>query len=258
LKPELFQFTGELLQHVSKSGLDSSKEQVSIFLAELGFIHALLAKIRSDPDLKNFVADSIPDLFSFAFSSLKGVRELYGISSPQFEEAIQIFDETLLHLISELSSLYGNKLSVEMVFLGNLAYPALQSNSVLKSKVYRLMENCVESEDSFARFFPMIYLTSHIHECCQILTDASLPDIEVFCPAQSHFLPSLDWGGWFENQQNNSVVPNSSVDYAQFQILLWGSILLILVTYFAIYTLFTMDVGADSLLYRMTSVKRNL
>jgi hypothetical protein len=58
-------------------------------------LNVLVEVLKDNADLKAKVADSLPDLFSFAFSSLKGLKSKYGVDSHQFQASVYILDSTL-------------------------------------------------------------------------------------------------------------------------------------------------------------------
>jgi hypothetical protein len=57
----------------------------------------------------------------------------------------------------------------------------------------------------------------------------------------------------FERQINNGTV--NTVDAPIYQLSLWTAVLLIVITYATVQALYNMDIGADSMIYRLTNIK---
>jgi len=87
---------------------------------ELQFIHSLLRALRSDVS----VQDGVPDLFAFTLSGPAGLQAA-GATSQQLLAARAVVDAGIATLITELSSLYGNRIVGTVTVL-----PALAVSSV--------------------------------------------------------------------------------------------------------------------------------
>jgi len=247
-----FQFSREKLSKYALqfNELDLQAKEVSNFFAEVTFLHALLDEIQTDTQLKSLVADRVPDLFSIAISSIQDIKNVYSVDSPQFGLLMSILDQTLLKFITSIVSLYNGKLSVEIILLDNSALLNLKNDEALKNDVQTIVGSIVE------QYFPIIYLgrNSDQQDICDKL-DAVVPeDIQVVC-MEKPISPMGTVINSFIDQATNGTV-TTDIDTQQFHLLLWGSIVLAIALYGAIYTLVSMDVGADSLLYRMTNVKQ--
>jgi hypothetical protein len=233
---------------------DLAVEEDFLLFAELEFALSLLDQLKSDALLKELVNDNIPDLYFLSFSSLFELKARYGNTSPQVAAALVVIDEILNQIMDEFSALYNNQISSEIMFLGSKnAVRALSVNEDLKDAVFPVVQKYVKSVESFNKFFPVIYLEKESATICDQVGKALPNYVEIYCPEKTYY-PYID--GVIRQTDNNSNTTNTTSDRAStFQIVLWMSIILVLFTYGAVYSLYAMNVGADSLLYRTTAVK---
>jgi hypothetical protein len=246
-------FNIHLPQYNIRTTLPLNKQEVFLFFAEIEYLRNLVDALKTDSSLLELVKDSLPDIFSFAFSSLKGIMRTYGEDSDQLRAALYILDGTLTSVIEEMSQLYQEKLTVEVVFLGVTSYSSLHQDIKARGAVYKVVANEVNNKESFDAYFPTIYLRDQrtTEQMCSTLQNRLPADLKVNCPARRSI--------WLRQDNNsNGTTPTNSTDAAAFQVILWSAVLLILIIYGAIYALYTMDTGADSLLYRMTGSKHHV
>jgi len=234
---------------------DLGNEVDFVLFAELEFALTLLDQLRTESSLKELVNDNTPDLFFLSFAAISKLKAEYGNDSPQVAAALVVLDEVLNQIIDGFSALYNNKLGNQIVFLGsNDAVTTLSLDENLRDAVYPVVRRNVMSQESFNTFFPIIYLEKGSDNICHEVGKALPNYVEVFCPAEgTSSFPYIDQ---VIRQSNNSNNTNTSTDNASgFQIVLWMSIVLFLFLYGSVYSLYAMDIGADSLLYRMTAGK---
>jgi len=255
------QFNGETLVTVTLNSknivaeYDISVPEVSRFFIEVEMVRTMLAEMRSNANIQASINDNIPDLFSVAFSSLKGIQKVYGKDSAQLKACICIIDELIASAIQEISTMYGGKLSVELVFLGESAVEQIQSNQEMKTSFFHryssVLLNHGVNQDQLDESFPYVYLTfkdyENRNEICSVFQSSS--DYEVICNEDFEMMTYVDT---FERQTNGTVV---TVDAPIYQICLWTAVVLILAVIAAVYALYNMDIGADSMIYRMTNIK---
>jgi hypothetical protein len=235
---------------------DFAVEEDWLLFAELEYAHSVLDQLKTDARLKELVNDNVPDLYFLSFSSIAQLKARYGNTSTKVAAAMFVLDQLLDQFIDDLSALYSNKLGNEIMFLGSKnAVDTLSWDENLKDAVYPVVEAYVKSPESFKTFFPSIYLEIEDSKAICSQLKSVLPQyVEAYCPERTQLFPYLDPVSRQSNNSNNT--DNTTKDNASsFQIVLWMSIILALFLYGAVYPLFSMDVGADSLLYRMTSGK---
>jgi len=214
---------------------DLTNEKDFLFFSELIMIDSISRSMQLN-QFRELIADSNPDLFSFSFSSLKGLKS----DSQKFVAALLILDSVISQLISNYQSLYDGRIAVEVAFMGVTAYQlAHDSNThaALKQDVYNKLSNYITDKQLFDDSFPVIYVGEEDADVsCKLLSQLNDESLHLTCPVMS--LPHL------------SVRDSSSVGYVEvsrdvaiFQIVLWFSIILVLTLLAAIYALFGMDVG---------------
>jgi len=235
---------------------DMNKKETFEFFAEIELLNVLVEVLKDNADLKAKVADSLPDLFSFAFSSLKGLKSKYGVDSHQFQASVYILDSTLYKVINEMSEMYNGRLSAEVVFMGVSPYTSLSQDKQRIKEVFSLVKNDVVSKESFEAYFPTIYLINPDKQeaiCNKLKSALDSSNLKVHCPVHTGYYVESFYNKLADD--SNGTTPTKSDAAASFQVILWSSIGLVLVIYAAVYALYNMDVGSDSLIYRMTSGK---
>jgi len=246
-----------LVSKFLEASYHAGKPEIFQFFVELNFLRNLLQQLKTDPYLKTLVADQIPDLVSFAFSSIQAIEKQYGKESQNYVIAVYMLDEMLVQSINELSAMYAGKLSTEVVFLAPSAYEKLNQNKKVSKSVYDLIKKKVKKA-TIDSFFPSIYLLNPNDrlDVCSLLQASTTFD--VYCPAPSDF-DSDEYSEYgFVNQViNNSNNSNTTgtLDAGKYQITLWSSVALILIVWGAVYAMYNMDIGADSMIYRATNIK---
>lgn len=224
-----------------------SKEKLA-FIVEIEFLATFLDMLQ-DGEINQLTKDSIPDFFSLGFSSLKGLKEKYGENSTEFKEAFLILDIFIDKAIKELSFLYADHLAVEIVFLGIPAQERLRTKEFtkLQKDVLQILGKEVDKE-TFDKQFPIIYLKEPFHVqyiCNQVEEEIQKYSVEIFCVDPSNSISRI---------MKSDRPVGASEDTQTYQIVIWASILLIIAVYLAIYAIYSMDIGADSLIYRLTTI----
>jgi len=220
-----------------------------LFFAELEMIQSVVASLSSDAALSALAADTTPDALTFVFASLKGIVAKYGASSSQATAASSLVSELISQMVESLNTLYNGKLASEVVVLAPSAYEAMKVDSVSQA-VYEAVEQDVESKEVFDAFFPAVYLQvgTDVDDVCVAVTARLPAGYTATCnDALNEYIFLLKASG---NDTNST--SSSSEDAADFQIVLWTSILLFLILAGIMYAMFTLSDGDDTLLYRTT------
>jgi len=215
---------------------DLSTKEDLMFFSEIVLAQSIVSSLN-DVNTIALVNDANPDLFTFAFSSVKALERLYGSDSAQVKAAVLILDGVIAKLAADLKTLYG-RVAVEVAFMGVPAYTRIQHSAEFqqfKTDVY----NALKPNTMHINTFPAVYVQGVKAEtACQSLKNQGLGafrTVELQCPTVRQV-----------SQDDPSVDPYPS--YAEFQIVLWGSILLGLTLFSTIYALYNMDTGSDSFL----------
>jgi len=231
----------------------NSSEDLS-FLSEIAFLRNLAQVLSNSGYFSGLIKDKIPDLFSYSFGSLKALKMKNGVDSPKFSAAMGLIDETLLQVFKTISSLYSEKVSFEVVFMGTPAYEKLAEDKELKNRLLSLLKDKVNKQ-TFETYFPTIYLQEPSHQVsmCQRVREAIAN--QVICTDHNVRVPTVA-------ELVNAVSDNAVTDYYEnattFQTVLWMSIIMVLFVYGAIASLYYVDIGQDSILNRTTLKQHNL
>jgi hypothetical protein len=156
--------------------------------AEIAFVNNLISKLQSDAVLSVQVKDNVPDLYSFVFSSLKGIQTRYGADSATFAAALNLVDKTADTFLTALNALYDNRVAVTIAALN--AHDT--SSEAVKTAVYNKVARILYTQEDFATFFPVVYVkTLEFNGYTRDITCANLQkavsDARVLCV--SPFLP---------------------------------------------------------------------
>jgi len=221
----------------------------SMLFLEVEYLLNFLEMLDQE-DLKSMVSDSNPDLYSFAFSSVRIIKDAYGRHSKAFRAAVQLVDGAISIALERVNSLYNGHIASEIIYLGTPVSAHLKENEKAKDAIFTVLFEEVRNKAFFDRYYPVVYTSMDIsHLCTDVETAASNYDLKAYCG-----IGTLPMTFQFEHQTTNGTTPGLS-RAANFQISLWFTIGIILVLIAIVYAVYNMDVGADSIIYRFGGVK---
>eukprot|EP01117_Protostelium_nocturnum_P014374 TRINITY_DN546_c0_g1_i1.p1 TRINITY_DN546_c0_g1~~TRINITY_DN546_c0_g1_i1.p1 ORF type:complete len:545 (-),score=158.53 TRINITY_DN546_c0_g1_i1:53-1687(-) len=223
------------------------------FFAEMTLINKMINLLTQNSRINQLTMDEIPDLFTFCVSTLKGIENVHGRQSAQYEVANEILDASLVSAIDSLNNAYKNKLSVQVVFLSNESpIDVIRQDTESQDLAFKFVEQEVDRK-IFTKYFPHIFFWNKNKlngQICQKMQENL--SLQVSCPS----VASVPFAGRSNNLMANETDEYDSSDAELFHTLLWFSIVLGVALFFAVYSIFTMDIGSDTLLFRATSTKR--
>lgn len=219
--------------------------------AELLHVRNLLESLQNDASFKSMTSDNVPDLFTFSFASIKNIAVKYGIDSDHYRAVIYLIDEAIVSAMKTFSSLYHNKMSAQIIFMGLTADQTLAANNKDRTQIQLATTRFVR-KDVFDNNFPSLYLVDHAlqeHVCAAMKV---FLQFDVYCAEDLEFPSHVSFPP-LQNQTTNSTVYGK--DAAIYQICIWFPIILILSMLAVICAFCTMDVGGDSMIYRSTNLR---
>lgn len=219
------------------------------FFAEISFTYYLVESAKNDAQFKRLITDQYADMITITFSSIKSLKEKYGVSQ-KLEALLKVLDSAVSELMNTLNGAYSGRLAHQIIFLGSSPTAKLNNNKQLKKVVFGLIHHDIVSKENFDKYFPSLYLdrsSDFALVCNNLVNSLNVEGYKVYC------FDKVEEEAYFNHYGIRASNDTGNSDAAIFQITLWSSVLLILVVYAAIYSLFAMDVGADSLLYRLTT-----
>lgn len=214
----------------------SSPADFALF-AELGFVYNFLNSIETDSSLSALVGDSVPDFFSFAFASLKGLKE----QSDKFAVAMSLVDNAVQQAIARIDTLYNGRAVSAVACLDTQTVVS----DKLKSVVYNSARNSLRSKEDFDTHFPSLYLSNGNSQTCSKVKSAVGTSATVHCFASSYnFVVE-------ENLKASNTTTND-LDVAAFWIFIFFPITLLLIVLTGVVGLCNAGIEAskDSLLFR--------
>lgn len=242
-----------LILTVGKVKFSLNVPEQFLFFAEMESIyHSVSEHIANDRKDIN--------LYNIIFSSFKDMKKV--CNAEQMDMAMKILDHFMSSMSALLKKTYGNKMMMEYVFLGENKIDMMRKDTETEMMAFNEVNHIVDSYSTFHRLYPQIHIyNSHrlTVDHCKQLQKRIFKEYTVVCPrVQGDYMNKRSL---FRRQNNGSepVLPSQNEqanDATYFHILIWFNIILFFTAFFAIYTLFNMDTGADSLLYRMTSTNR--
>lgn len=236
------------------ASFDLTEASNRAFFVELQYLSSLLREM-SEPShpLHSLVVDSVPDSLSVTFTSLTGLANTYGFSSPQYIAAVQLLDACIPHLVGAVKHMYPDSL-VEIVLAGSESPTVAPSNDVLSAVSHLTDQKTAQ---------PSLYLhpsaTNQLATTCSDIKD-SVTAHQVHCPALhlNQLNAKTDSQVFFLQDEADSVSADSTssssdevtdADVRRYQISLWFSVSLAFVIVFAAYAIGGMSNKKDSLLY---------
>lgn len=125
-------------------------------LAELAFVRNLISKLSSS-SLEASVKDNMPDLYSFAFASLKGIETKYGKDSKTYAAALSLVDKTVSSLISALNQQYDNRVAIAIMAINARDV----SSEALKERVFNKVSSLLHNKEDFSLHYPALYVRTY-------------------------------------------------------------------------------------------------
>jgi len=223
---------------------DTNNQEEFLFFAELEFVFSFLDALETRIELSSLVIDAIPDMFSFAFSSIRKLRAVYGDHSSCLRAALHIMENSIVQITDRLARLYGNKLVGEAIFLGDSSFQKLQASNDLKEIVYPVVRRNVQNQMVFEQYFPIVYVErfrQDIYVLCHNLREVS-DSVQVFCASEDYYLYTssdmfLSNQLTDNNDSGNGTTPEDITDAEIFQITLWTSLIIAIVFIVAVYSM---------------------
>jgi len=218
---------------VKGSGMtyDLSETAVETFFAEILYVLNAAELVSQESNM------IIPNFFSFHFQSPRLLAALYGVSSQEYLMAMQMIDVVTSQCIRSFGTGYANTI---------FYFPFSETINAASPVLATLLREFQES-NTYVKYYPHIYLSSKFaarrYSICesvdkQIKKDFPNSNIAVYC-ATNNYQKRAGVG--------EPVPYNNPVN--TWHVVAWMSLTLILIMLTAIYYLFTMDTGEDSLLF---------
>lgn len=138
--------------NVASVHFDLNSEQDFRIFVEVFFIEKSIRLLSEEP-LSRFVHDEIPDSFAFAFSGIKSIHDKYGVDSPQYVAALHLLDHAIFDLTNALSSIYGGRLSNQIVCL-----KVPQNTPILSDSLLVQFDELLPSVGDLVNYLPDIYM----------------------------------------------------------------------------------------------------
>jgi len=209
--------------------------------AELGFVYNFLNTIETDSSLSALVVDSVPDFYSFSFSSLKNIKEIYGEKSDIFVASILLVDSAIQQAFSKLDSLYDGRAVSAVACLNT---QTILSDQV-KNAVYESARHFLQSKEDFDLHFPSLYLRNgNAGQACTKIKNAVGSSAEVHCFTSTY--------NWVVEQTNVQSTNTTELNVAAFWIFVFFPITFLLIVLTGVVGLCGAGIEAskDSLLFR--------
>jgi len=228
-----------------------------LFFAELKLAASLTDSLRTNEKIHDLINDDISDLISFSFSTLEGIRNVYGSESVQMKVALRLVDSVLEKLSQNLPNLYNGE--VASVILGISSKPAMQLEPTLRKKIidspYVVLEH-------FESYLPSVYLLPFVSESeHKAVCDSLKEEREVVCKfatttrrsyslRQASVTPNVTMP---KNTTNSPGLQLTADQVAEFQIILWSAILIGVIILSVSYCMFSINNEGDTILFRLPS-----
>jgi hypothetical protein len=210
--------------------------------AELGFVYNFLNTLETDSRISALVVDSVPDFYSFAFASLKGIKATHGEQSDMFIASLLLVDNAIQQAVAKIDTLYNGRTVSAVACLDTQTVVS----DKIKAAVYESARTSLQSQEDFDLHFPSLYVRNgKAAQACTRVKNALGKLAEVHC-----FASTFDW----VVEDNNYGATNTTqpLNVAAFWIFVFFPITILLVVLTGIYALCAAGVEAskDSLLFR--------
>jgi len=178
--------------------------------------------LKEDNTFRALVQDSLPDFFSFAFSSLRKIGNEYGVS-PEMNCAVKLVDEVIAKSIEEMKELYGEKnFEVQVIVLNT---DGEKVSEEVEGRLKKVLPAGLVARSSISQYYPNIYLTESVatpkkEKLCNSVSQAlSDLDVEAVCMPDAF---ALNAESMRVLQTTRAATNDTTSEAATFQIILWS------------------------------------
>lgn len=268
-------FAGAAAPVVSRSAVLARAQGADSFdaatdAADFAFFAELeLLRVATEAAVSGGAADkqSVALLF-FTFAT---VRDL--TTADKRAAALELVASAVKDTLATLDQAYGE--ADAQVFMADTADADVSFGDLAESEINAVYGGAKDDESRkyFERFFPMLYADKSgdsVHLCERVTaTLSAVSQYEVECAELSTAaaaaraaaesgdeLPALSYD--LQRRQNlttGGLLGETSDDSIMANIILWIGIALYLTVYAAVYAIYSMDVGRDDMIYRLTDIR---
>lgn len=234
-----------LRSHFRDETLLETPEHTALY-AEL----AMILKSVSELSVRGQASARHPDLFSFAVTALNPIRAIHGTQNSEYTSALALVRKTIVRAIEKIQHAYSDKAIYEVLCV--LSTPRTSEDVLsIASTVASTLDMPMSA---VLATFP--HINTEISFPCESLARAG---VEAVCPhtraeriaAQEATISS---NVAFLNAREVIKEDTADETVATWLMFMFTWIGLLIITYFIWYAFYTMDIGEDSLLYRMTAI----
>lgn len=233
-----------------------------MLFSELVNVYHQYEQLKSN---KKKILDGVPDVYLFTLSALQDLEKKYGGDSKQFRGAVYLLEQSIPKAVNGFSELYNGDILVVSVSLPS----DVRSFDDHKEEIGQLLKGVKETTnyvtDAFHRFIPEIHVPSHVElaarqKLCDELQGSfsKLSGILKFKCANQEELRTLSRRSLLASKMevvNKSDLNIDTYDAnfaAIFNIWVWLVVVLALALYVISLSMWFMDPGKDSIIYRLT------
>jgi len=233
-----------LRTHFRDETLLDTPEHLALY-AEL----AMILKSVSELSLRAQAAAS-PDLYSFAITALNPIRTIHGTGASEYTSALALVRKTIVRAIEKVQHAYDDKAIYEVVCIRTTP----RASEEVTAQIAHVAQVLDLSFDETARYFP--HINTYLSNPCATLKAAG---IQAHCIADS--------GERLYAQQNSAELrqafqfkraviedKDAEATVASWLMFMFTWIFLVIITFFIWWAFYNMDIGEDSVLYRMTNI----
>jgi len=196
-------------------------------------------------------------LYIISFASLTPLIEKYGRSSAEFIGAIYLLDHSIPKILLSFNNLYSGRMVTEIILLG--AHPSVRQ-SVDTRSIFSHLNRLLPNKRDITLYYPSLYInteSSRLDDICHVLSiELHHYDFQVYCPAVADsntyantMLLATDLSNVRLQGYTNYSSNNDTMTVQHYQLRMWISILMVLFTLAAVYSLAFMTFKKDTLLY---------
>lgn len=194
---------------------------------------------------------TVPDLYNFAITALNPIKAIHGTSVSEYTSALALIRRTIVRAIEKIQHAYDNQAIYEVLCLRTTPHTAEHVASVA-SQVAHLLGMPVSEVLSF---WPHVN-TEAISPCASL----HAAGIDAFCPFSHEDRIAVQTAEVSQIADGHvlarAIIEEDSADetVAAWLMFMFMWILLLLITFYIWWAFYNMDIGEDSLLYRLTAI----
>lgn len=237
-----------LLSHFRNEPLLETAEHTALY-SELAMILSSVSELT----VRAQVASSA-DLYNFAITALNPIRAIHGTASSEYTSALSLVRRVIARAVEKIQHAYGKDQTLfEILAIRTMP----RDTESINNKIVAIASALNLDTSAVRAHYPHIYTDTA--SPCEAIAEISSETIDAICPVDyaDRISEQLRLAGpsIAANRRDTVFAEDTNFETIAMWIMFMATwIVLAVIAIIIVYSFFQMDIGEDSLLYRMTNI----